>query len=237
MKKIFSIVLFIALGCAMNARTLYVEYETTDGAKNNVELTDCDGKFVLDLDNLKKIEFSLSDNPDLYDEQLYFNLDSSKIGRKVSPRRRSYLENLASTNLPVYGSYRIEIASDLSYGIFMTCMSDELFDGIPCYVGATVGEKLELVREFSRISDTEFELSCSGDEAIPAFREFRIRIFEQGDGNIGYYEYGTARITSATDDSYWENGKKTMLDEPFSGVIRLTRIAGSPDVVRVVMQP
>ena len=127
MKKILSLILFIALGCAVNARTLYVEYTTTDGTINSVEVTDADGKFVLDLDDLKKIEFSLSDNPDLIDEQLYFELDPSKISRKVAPKRQSYFENPGSTALPVYGSYHIEIAADLSYGIFMTRMTDELF--------------------------------------------------------------------------------------------------------------
>ena len=60
MKKILSLILFIALGCAVNARTLYVEYTTTDGTINSVEVTDADGKFVLDLDDLKKIEFTSS---------------------------------------------------------------------------------------------------------------------------------------------------------------------------------
>lgn len=55
MKKILSLILFIALGCAVNARTLYVEYTTTDGTINSVEVTDADGKFVLDLDDLKKL--------------------------------------------------------------------------------------------------------------------------------------------------------------------------------------
>ncbi|MDE6928326.1 MAG: hypothetical protein K2P06_06325 [Muribaculaceae bacterium] len=237
MKKILSLILFIALGCAVNARTLYVEYTTTDGTINSVEVTDADGKFVLDLDDLKKIEFSLSDNPDLIDEQLYFELDPSKISRKVAPKRQSYFENPGSTALPVYGSYHIEIAADLSYGIFMTRMTDELFDGIPCYVGPQADGKKKVENEFVRLSETEFELDCSGHKAIPAFREFTIHLFERRGDGASYYDYGTARLTTVSDDSYWENGKNTMLDEPFEGKIRLTRIPGSPEVVRIVMQP
>lgn len=237
MKKLFGIMLFMALACAVSARTLYVDYTTADGSEYSTEVTERNGKFVLDIDNLATITFNLSEYR-LVDEEVSFEIfDNENIGRKLKPYRQSMMVNIGTTSLPNPGDYHIEIAADMSYGIFMTSLTDRLMGGTPCYDGPIVANNKTVKREFEKISDTEYVLDCNGDNAIPAKKEFTIRIIDcDGDLRAGY-NYGTSALTPTSGTSYWEDGKDTVLDEDFSGKIRLTRIDGSPGVVLVTLEP
>ncbi len=236
MKTLVTITSILA-ALSMQAQTLYVlgcgeGLSYFEDKALEVELVD--GKYSFDVKNLSDLYVSF--NRWTEEDKMAFRLESyvfqfgySDLGRKVSSIRRTFADTELFTKLPFEGDYHVKIASKARSATFYARIPQTTYSTTLYYVGPGSDGSGNVARQLQRVSDTEFQLDCSGENRIPAMVLFSIV------GNGWHDGYGCGVLDGSDCVKLWQFGKHTMLENDFDGIITVKLNRGLLQPAEVAM--
>lgn len=232
MKKLLLILTALLAALSIQAQTLYVlgcakglSYEVDKAMK--VEQTDKNfGFYVEDLCDLC---VSLqADNP--YDDCYMFRFGYLDLGKDVSPLHSTMWTSGLFSSLPFDGDYYVRVSRTVGGATFFGRLHDGiLHDGTLYYSGESADGASKVWREFTRLSDSEFLLDCTGVNRIPAGQLFRIVGEDCEEG------YGCGMLDGQDCVRLWQFGKFSILTRDFDGVLTVKLNPGRLQPMEVAM--
>ena len=222
---------------SMQAQTLYVlgcgqGLSYYDEEALEVELVD--GKYSFDVQDLSDLYVSFNRWSEEGDQLLrydsyVFELDYADLGTSVKSIKRMYSDTDKFTRLPFEGDYHVEIASNARSATFYARIPQTTYSNDLYYVGPQADSSGHVTRQLQRVSDTEFQLDCSGENRIPAMALFSIV------GNGWHDGYGCGVLDGSDCVKLWQFGKHTMLEKDFDGIITVKLNRGLLQPAEVAM--
>lgn len=236
MKKLLLILTALLAALSIQAQTLYVlgcgdglSYSESEALE--VELVD--GKYSFDVKNLSDLYVAFENwfdghkMPFRYRSYIY-QFGYNELGRKILPLERGFADLDLFTKLPFEGDYYIIMDDGDLRAKFYGRLPEYDSQGQLYYAGPSA-DGGQVRRMFSRLSDSEYRLDCTGSNRIPAGELFSIVGDDWTDG------YGFGVLDGHDCVRMWQFGKFSMLTDDFEGVLSVKLNPGLLQPMEVTM--